>query len=215
MKSPKATRRPGPVENDTLPVGRRATGRVTKQQWLTEALKMFASEGVESVRITSLARRLKISKSGFYWHFEDRNDLLQEMKRFWVDEFTQEIISEVLMSEGPLKQRLQYLVRTIRERQSGQYDLAFALWAKRDPEIRDLVDSVWDMRLAFARELLADAGFEGVEIEPRARLLLVYFAWSEVMFDPTAGKLKDEPLDEIVNILAGPPTNSKITCPRT
>ena len=99
--------------------GGHATGRVSKRQWLEAALDVMASEGVEAVRIVDLAKRLKISKSGFYWHFRDRPSLLDAIKIFWVSEFTQKIMSDVLARPGPLNDRLQYLVGILRERESS------------------------------------------------------------------------------------------------
>jgi AcrR family transcriptional regulator len=191
------------VDAGSRTIGGRATGRVSKRQWLDEAFDMLASDGVDSLRITHLAKRLDISKSGFYWHFEDREDLLKQMKTFWVDEFSQSIISEIQAMEGPLKSRLRCLAQTIRERQAGQYDLVFALWAKRDPEVRSLVDKVTEMRLTFLRGLLSDESLKKNEIEARARILLVYFAWSEVMFRQTPDGLEGEPLEDILEIIAG------------
>jgi AcrR family transcriptional regulator len=74
------------VDAGSRTIGGRATGRVSKRQWLDEAFDMLASDGVDSLRITHLAKRLDISKSGFYWHFENREDLLKEMKTFWVEQ---------------------------------------------------------------------------------------------------------------------------------
>lgn len=179
------------------------TGRVSKRQWLDAALDVLASEGVEGVRVAELARTLRISKSGFYWHFGGRDELLEEMKRFWVDEYSQQIISEVLDLEGPLDQRLLMLVSLIRIRQSGKYDLAFTSWAKRDPVVHELLDEVRDIRINLVKRLLSDKFGSGDELEARARLFVVYFSWSEVMFNPDDMALEGEPLAHIVKIIAG------------
>ena len=191
-------------EDRTKPGSGRATGRVSKLQWLEEALKVLASNGVEAVRIADLARRLKISKSGFYWHFENRDELLAEMKQYWVDEYSQQIILEVQDKEETLHERLLKVVRTIRTKKSGKYDLAFASWAQRDPTVRELVDQVRDMRILFVKRLLAENDCTGVELESRARLFVVYFSWSEVMFYETAGLLVGEAVDEILRIICSP-----------
>lgn len=197
------------TEDRTKPGSGRATGRVSKLQWLQEALKVLASNGVEAVRIADLARRLKISKSGFYWHFEDRDELLTEMKQYWVDEYSQQIILEVLEKEEALHERLLNVVQIIRIKKSGKYDLAFTSWAQSDPKVRELVDQVRDMRIAFIKRIFAENGCTGDELESRARLFVVYFSWSEVMFNETAGLLVGEPLDEIVRIIAGPTGSSR------
>ncbi|MBW1609519.1 MAG: TetR/AcrR family transcriptional regulator, partial [Deltaproteobacteria bacterium] len=62
--------------------------RVSKEQWLTKALDTLESSGVESVKIERLAKGLGISRSGFYWHFKNRQDLLEHLLDFWVREYT-------------------------------------------------------------------------------------------------------------------------------
>ena len=53
--------------------------RVSKAEWLAQALEVLAAEGVQGVRVERLARDLGIAKAGFYWHFRDRRDLMQSI----------------------------------------------------------------------------------------------------------------------------------------
>jgi len=179
------------------------TGRVSKHQWLAAALDVLASEGIESVRVAELARTLRISKSGFYWHFRNRDELLEEMKAYWVDEYSKQIMSEVLDQDAPIQKRLLNLVLLIRTKQAGKYDLAFTSWAKRDPLVHELLDQVRDMRIKFVKRLLSNEFRHGDDLEARARLFVVYFSWSEVMFRQADTALEGEPLDKIIEIIAG------------
>jgi AcrR family transcriptional regulator len=179
------------------------TGRVTKQQWLAAALDNLASAGVESVRVADLARTLCISKSGFYWHFRDRDDLLDEMKAYWVDEYSHRLISQVFGRDEPIQTRLLNLVSLIRTKQAGKYDLAFTAWAKRDPSVHELLDQVRDLRIEFVKRLLSSESSACDDVEARARLFVVYFSWSEVMFRQADTALEGEPLDKIIEIIAG------------
>ncbi|MEP3048648.1 MAG: TetR/AcrR family transcriptional regulator [Roseibium sp.] len=195
-----------PVKSsDVKPIrGGHPTGRISKQQWLEAALDALVAGGVEAVRIVDIAKTLKISKSGFYWHFKGRKDLMDEMKRYWMEEFSQQIISETLHSNAPIFEKMSQLVRMIRERGAGKYDLAFTSWAVHDPSIRKLVDDVRDMRIAFVKKLLALEGYTGDDLEARARLFVVYFSWSEVMFKKTETCLEGEPLDEVMRLISDP-----------
>ncbi len=179
------------------------TGRVSKQQWLDAGLEILASGGVDAVRVVDLARVLDISKSGFYWHFKSREELLEDMKQYWIEEYSQQIITQTLQSNASLSEKLTNLVQTIREREAGKYDLAFTSWGDRDALIRELVDHVRDMRIAFVKRLLVEEGYVGNDLEARARLFVVYFSWSEVMFRQTESGLEGEPLDEVLKIIAG------------
>jgi AcrR family transcriptional regulator len=190
-------------EKKTDPESGRTTGGVSKQQWLDAALEVLASDGVHAIRVMSLARTLNISKSGFYWHFKNRDDLLEEMKKYWTGRYSEQIILEVSSLNSLPAEKLLRAVQEIRGQQSARYDLAFALWAKRKPSVRKLVDQIRDIRIAFIKGILVDAGHSGKELEARSRLFIVYFSWSEVMYQQTATGLEGEPLEKIVEIICG------------
>ena len=167
------------------------------------ALNVLVSDGVDAVRIADLARQLRISKSGFYWHFRDRADLLDSMKSYWVEDFSHQIISETLGQERPLRDRLLSVVQTIRKKRSGDLDLAFTSWGRSDPDVASLVGRVTDMRVEFIRNLLAETGCTNTELDARAQLFVVYFSWSEVTFAPTKYGLLGEKLNMILDIVTG------------
>ena len=161
------------------------------------------SEGIDAVRVVDLARQLKVSKSGFYWHFKDRAELLEAMKQYWVDEFSSEFIAAALVDDRPLRERLIALIGAIRKKQSGNLDLAFTSWAQTDLSVKDIIDHVRDMRITFVKNLLAKSGARDEELNLRARLFVVYFSWSEVMFEPKCGELAGEDLNEVLDIIVG------------
>ena len=56
---------------------------------------MLYGEGVGKVSIVRIARDLGVTSGSFYWHFKDRNDLLQSLLDFWVRSHTEAIIQEI------------------------------------------------------------------------------------------------------------------------
>ena len=203
-KRNKPTRQPSLAETEVqTKIGGRPTGRVSKRDWLEKALKIFQNGGIDAVRVVDLAQQLHIAKSGFYWHFRDRADLLTEMQKYWVDEFSHQFIKDTQETDAPFRERLVALIQALREKQSGKLDLAFTSWAQTDPVVRDLVDDVRDMRLAFVRDLLRELNLKEEELNARARLFVVYFAWSDVMFDGQADSLAEENFDLVLEIIVG------------
>ena len=57
--------------------------RRPRSGWIDEGLRTLAAGGPDAVRIESLARALGVSKGGFYWHFGDRQALLEELLDTW------------------------------------------------------------------------------------------------------------------------------------
>ena len=184
-------------------MGGRPTGRVSKRDWLDKALEILVSHGIDAVRVVELARQLNVSKSGFYWHFKNRAELLEAMKQYWVDEFSSEFIEDALADDRPLRERLVALIGAIRKKQSGKLDLAFTSWAQTDPSVKEITDHVRDMRIAFLKDSLSKSGARDEELNLRARLFVVYFSWSEVMFESKCGELAGEDLNTVLDIIVG------------
>src|SRR6202522_88496 len=62
------------------------TSPLQPEDWIRAAFARLASEGIEAVRVELLARDLGVSKGSFYWHFQDREELLGRMFDRWEKE---------------------------------------------------------------------------------------------------------------------------------
>jgi hypothetical protein len=70
----------------------------------------------------------------------------------------------------------------ILENDLTRYELPMRAWAEADPGISRRVDQAYRKRLVFLRELFRDLGFEGDDLEVRARLFLCHGTWERTMF---------------------------------
>jgi len=57
--------------------------QLVSEDWAETAIEALIEGGVELVQITELARRLSITRGSFYWHFENRDDLLASVLMTW------------------------------------------------------------------------------------------------------------------------------------
>ena len=57
-----------------------------KDDWLRAARLALLNGGVEAVRVERLSRDLRVTKGSFYWHFKDREELLELLLREWEEE---------------------------------------------------------------------------------------------------------------------------------
>jgi AcrR family transcriptional regulator len=157
--------------------------RISKAEWLGLALEVLATEGVQGVRIERLGRDLGVAKAGFYWHFRDRNDLMQSILAYWKDEYTAIVTKNTDLLEGDPKKRLHETMVMILDHDLTKYDLAIRDWAAHDPSAAKAVKSVYRMRLEFVRSIFSDLGFRGRQLEMRTRLFVGYHTWEHAMFD--------------------------------
>ena len=156
--------------------------RVSKNEWLAQALEVLSTEGVQGIRIELLARDLKISKSGFYWHFRDRRELLSQVLDYWSYEFTEVVIQyQELLNVDP-ESRLNQISSMIRKHNLAKYDLAIRAWAEHDEMAAKAVAQVYQNRLGYLRETFRELGFKGDELEMRTHLFVCYHSWEMSMF---------------------------------
>ncbi|MFC1580819.1 TetR/AcrR family transcriptional regulator [Thermodesulfobacteriota bacterium] len=156
--------------------------RVSKEQWLTKALDIFESSGFEAVKIERLSKELSVSRSGFYWHFKNRQDLLEHLLDFWVNEYTVIVTGNPDVIKLDPKKRLYTTMEMIRDKHLTKYDLAMTSWARLDSQANRVVKKVVKLRLDYLRGIFAELGFEGDELEMRTRLFVCYHSWEDTMF---------------------------------
>ena len=167
------------------------SGRVSKGQWLELALKTLDDEGIEAVRVERLAKKLGIAKSGFYWHFKDRRDLLNQLLEYWVHEFTEVVSGNPMLASLKASERLLEVSSMIDRNSLGSLDLVIRAWAKSDPEAEAVAAKVTQMRLRYIRGILEELGFEGDEAEMRTRLFVSYEASERTMFPDMSKDQRD------------------------
>lgn len=162
--------------------------RVSKGDWFEAALQVLRAEGVAGVRVERLARDLGISKTGFYFHFKDRRDLLMQLLDHWEHEFTSVVTENAELGLLDPKTRLFRAAEIILEHELGGFDLSFWAWSGSDPEVDRRVRKVIRARLAFIGKAFEDLGFEGAEMEMRARLFVCYHAWERTTYPQVSRK---------------------------
>ena len=166
--------------NDTL--DKKTTNRVSKNDWLARALEALERDGIDSVKIDHLAKELGVSRSGFYWHFKNRQELIRAMVKYWGEEYTSVVMANSKVLNAKPKQRLYNVMEMILENDLTRLDLQMRIVAEKDPVAWEIVDQVYQKRLVFLRSAFSELGFEGEELEMRTHLFVCYHTWEGVMF---------------------------------
>src|SRR4051794_35417726 len=85
--------------------------RTPREAWIEAALEALGSAGPQGVRIEVLAARLGVSKGGFYWHFENREQLLREMLDAWEQLMVTDVIAAVESDADEPRAKLEHLFK--------------------------------------------------------------------------------------------------------
>jgi len=156
--------------------------RVTKDQWLQAALDSLLEHGVNGIAIERLSRTLGTSKSGFYWHFNNKDDLLESILTYWETEFTDTVINSSTQQQENAAKKLQLISDMIMEHQLGKYDMALRTWGNEDKGVRKRINKTDRKRLGYISQIFKELGFRGAEPENRASLFILYHAYLDSMF---------------------------------
>lgn len=153
-----------------------AATRTPRGRWVEEGLRALAAGGPEAVRVEVLAQALGVTKGGFYWHFENRRALLEEMLDRWERESVAEAIESVESGGGDARSRLRRLFALAASHDELlTVDLAVRDWARRDRAVAARLRRVDNRRMDYMRVLFGE--FCADEDEVEARCMVVASLW--------------------------------------
>lgn len=151
---------------------------LTAADWTSAALDALARGGLAAVAVEPLAKSLGTTKGSFYWHFADRNALIEAALERWEQRDTDLVIAAVQQAPD-VATRLGSLLRlafTAARGDSGAGSVELALQANAtDPLVAATLARVTTRRLAYLTSLFTELGLS--RARARDRGLLAYTAF--------------------------------------
>lgn len=145
--------------------------RTPRDAWVGAALRALGHGGPDAVRVEALATSLGVSKGGFYWHFSDRQALLDEMLDTWEEAGTDDVIARIESLPGDARQKLQQLF-WLAPKADFAVELALRDWSRRDKDVAMRLRRVDNRRMEWLRSLFGQ--FCPEEDDVAARSMLAY-----------------------------------------
>jgi len=155
--------------------------RLTARDWADAALAAIGEGGgLAAVAVEPLAARLGTTKGSFYWHFANREALIEAALARWVEANTDEIIASVETEPDPEKRLRRLFTKVTKVNpvtlvpQSPTADpLELSLLASTGhPQVAAALRQVTERRIDYLAGLFTDVGFP--EDEARRRGLMAY-----------------------------------------
>jgi AcrR family transcriptional regulator len=152
-----------------------ARRRLSRDDWADAALTAIAEAGLAGVAVEPLAARLGATKGSFYWHFANREALLEAALTRWQERHTTAVNASVeAASSDPVKQLRLLIDRVVQT--AEQDSIGVALLSSADhPAVAAALARVTEERIAFIAHLFAKMGF--TPAAARQRALLAYSAY--------------------------------------
>jgi AcrR family transcriptional regulator len=153
-----------------------APTRTARTAWIEEGLRALGVGGPDAVRIEALAQALGVTKGGFYWHFDGRPALLEEMLDAWERVGVDEVITLVEAGGGDARAKLRRLFGiAVSIQDLVQVELAIREWARRDKAVAKRLKRVDNRRMDYMRELFAGVTSDKADVEARCLLAFSLF----------------------------------------
>ena len=148
-----------------------------RERWIEVGMRALADGGVAAVRVELLAKTIGVTKGSFYWHFDDRQALLDAMLDSWERTYVDEVIHQVESVGGDGRERLRdlYALAESAGPEVLPLDLAIREWARQDAAVMSRLTQVDNRRMSYMRALFADFARDAAEAEERS--LLAFCVW--------------------------------------
>jgi AcrR family transcriptional regulator len=194
--------------------------RLTRDDWADAALAAIAGGGLAAVAVEPLAAALGTTKGSFYWHFANRQALLQAALARWEEQTTTAVISEVNSAPADAVSQLRLLItRVIGMAEQDPIGPAL-LSTARHPAVAPVLGRVTRARIAVIVALFEKLGFPPAEA--RSRALLAYSAYlghaqlahSTPELLPRTTDTRRAYLDHTIRTLTAPLTADPVPRPR-
>jgi AcrR family transcriptional regulator len=147
--------------------------KATREDWLEAALDTLISDGVESVRILTLGQKLGVSRSSFYWYFESRQDLLDQLLELWRNKNTRFIVERALRPAPSITQGVLNVFECWVDQRlyNPRLDFAIRAWARHSADVRAIIDDADNERLEAIHQMFLRQGYHEPDAFVRARVL--------------------------------------------
>jgi AcrR family transcriptional regulator len=191
-----------------------ARTRLDRQAWVQTALDAIAEGGLAAVAVVPLAKQLGVTKGSFYWHFANREALVEAALAEWEQSHTAAVIAEIEATSDDALQQLRLLFKRVTEL-AARDRIELALLANADhPTVHPVLDRVTRRRINFTAGLFQRFGLSRAQAKRRA--LLAYSAYlghaqllhATPQLLPQAQTAKRAYLNDVLVALTSPPSRS-------
>lgn len=158
-------------------------GEKRKQELLQIAYRMFISRGYENTSVDEIIEEAGIAKGTFYYYFETKEQLLEEVIGMMIDRET-EAAAQILAAEIPVSQKIAGIISSFRPTQE-ETPIEGALMQPENIVMHEkirkkIVEAAIPLLSRVVEEGIAQGVFSCDCIPERVRMLLVI---SSVTFD--------------------------------
>ncbi|WP_344904916.1 helix-turn-helix domain-containing protein [Actinomadura meridiana] len=179
-----------------------AAVRTPRDRWVEEGLRALADGGPDAVRVEALAKRLGVTKGGFYGYFADRDALLEAMLDVWERESTDEVIERAARETDDPKTMIRIAgMLTFSSDRLLPIDLAVRAWARRDERVAERLRRVDNRRMESVRAVVGEFCDDPDEVEARSMIAFCVAIGKHFLAADHGGRTREQVLDRAADVV--------------
>lgn len=145
--------------------------RGSPEVWLQAARDALLDSGIDAVKILPLAKRLGLSRTSFYWFFEDREALLSALVARWRDKNTSSIVKQ---SEAYAESLAEAMLNVFdcwldNELFDSRFEFAIRSWGLQSGDVLAEVQTADRTRIEALTRMFIRFGVSEITADVRAR----------------------------------------------
>jgi AcrR family transcriptional regulator len=145
---------------------------LTRDDWVEAGLVALVRAGIRFVAVERLAEKLNVTKGSFYYHFRDREALLEAMLAAWISRNTkpfENVLSK--NAENPLLQFQRFSEIWLDPKGfDPRLDAAIREWGRSDKRVSRQMRETDAFRMTLLKSIFIAMGYKDTESEVRARI---------------------------------------------
>jgi AcrR family transcriptional regulator len=155
---------------------------LTPDDWAKAALAAIARGGVSAVAVETVAATLDATKGSFYWHFKNRDALIQAALDRWERRGTESVIEELEREPDPAKRLRTLLEAALELGPANRVEIALLANPEHPAAVR-AVRRVAERRIAYISDQLKKLGWSSSDAHDRAAILYyIYVGYLHMAF---------------------------------
>lgn len=156
-----------------MPLADTTTAKGSRDAWLEAAFELLLESGVDNVKILPLAKRLKLSRTSFYWFFKDREALLDALIERWREKNTQSLVRQTEAYSESIAEAILNIFDCWLDPELFDSPLEFAIrsWALQSDEVVREIDAADEARIEALTRMFVKYGYDTLAANVRARTI--------------------------------------------
>ena len=166
--------------------------------WERAALDLIAEHGIQAMAIEPLARRMGITKGSFYWHFSNREALLEQALLRWEEHDSRNLNASLGEIDNPRDRLISFFRRVGREKLTHEVYSELCA-AAGHPHVEPVLERVAERRMTHLSTAFEEMGMEPGLARHQARLTYsVYLGFLQLQRQHQTPSLSSEEFEAYI-----------------